>query len=230
MKVLLDASKRTGLAGFLWDSVSNLGWWQLDYSQGTMRPQYDRFAQLWASLQHAGLYIQPEGLVSFSTHSCCGLHGGNVYAGELLGYSYNTAISMDFQNTDQEDSSSYEMKLLRGDESVDMLFQYLAHKRVPPLTFHRIPREEWHEPTVAEIKRVLELYRSQRQRMIRRTVLKKWLGRALGWWRCTGALCLFQRYRHHRRLRCRHRPARQHLAAEPCLLVDRRPGKITPAC
>ena len=173
---LLGVCARTGLSGFLWDSVSNLGWWQLDYSQGTMRPQYDRFARLWSSLQQAGLYIQPEGLISFSTHSCCGLHGGNVYAGELLGYSYNTSISMNFHDTNLENASTYETKLLHGEEPVDMLFQYLAHKRVPSLTFHRVPREEWHAPSIAEIKRVLAIYRNQRQRMIRRTVLKNGLG------------------------------------------------------
>lgn len=173
---LLEVCERTGLAGFLWDSVSNLGWWQLDYSQGSMRPQYDRFAQLWSRLQGAGLYIQPEGLVSFSTHSCCGLHGGNVYAGELLGYSYNTSISMNFHDNIDEDISTYEKKLLHGEVTVDMLFQYLAHKRVPSLTFHRVPREEWHAPSIAEIKRVLVIYRQLRGIMIRRTVLKNGLG------------------------------------------------------
>lgn len=172
---LLGVCERTGLAGYLWDSFSNLGWWQVDYSQGDLRPQFDRMGQLYADLAKAGLYIKPEALVSFSNHSCCGLHGGNVYAGDLLGYSYNTVISL-WINEGEGHDANYENRILRGQAPVDMLFQCLAHKRIPSLNFHLVPRAEWHAPSVATIKEVLAIYKTQRHRMVRRTVLKDGLG------------------------------------------------------
>jgi len=172
---LIGVCERTGLAGYLWDSFSNLGWWQVDYSQGDLRPQFDRMGELYAALAKAGLYIKPEALVSFSNHSCCGLHGGNVYAGDLLGYSYNTVIALWFNDGAGHDSN-YENRILRGQAPVDLLFQCIAHKRIPSLNFHLVPRAEWHAPSVAELKRVLALYKTQRHRMIRRTVLKDGMG------------------------------------------------------
>ncbi len=171
---LLGVCERTGLAGYLWDSFSNLGWWQIDYSQGTLAPQFSQMAGLYADLAKAGLYIQPEALVAFSNHSCCGLHGGNIYADDLLGYSYNTVIALWYGGQDGYDN--YENHILRGVAPVDMLFQCLAHKRVPSLNFHLVPRAEWHAPSVAAIKELLALYKAQRHRMIRRTVLKDGLG------------------------------------------------------
>jgi hypothetical protein len=173
---LLGVCERTGLSGYLWDSFSNLGWWQVDYSQGDMRPQFDRMGQLYADLAKAGLYIKPEALVSFSNHSCCGLHGGNVYAGDLLGYSYNTVIALWFNDHKEGEKPYFENRILRGQAPVDLLFQCVAHKRIPALGLHLVPRAEWHVPSVAEIKRVLALYKAQRHRMIRRTVLKDGLG------------------------------------------------------
>ncbi len=174
---LLGVCERTGVAGYLWDSFSNLGWWQLDYSQGDMRPQFDRMAQLYADLAKAGLYLKTESLVTFSNHSCCGLHGGNIYAGDLLGYSYNTTIALWFNETvSDHDANNHECKILRGEAPIDMLFQCIAHKRIPSLHFHLVPRAEWHGPSVAAIKEVLALYKTQRHRMIRRTVLKDGLG------------------------------------------------------
>jgi hypothetical protein len=173
---LLGVCARTGLAGYLWDSFSNLGWWQVDYSQGDMRPQFDRMGELYAALANAGLYIKPEALVSFSNHSCCGLHGGNIYAGDLLGYSYNTVIALWFGDRKDGEHPAYENRILCGKEPVDLLFQCLAHKRIPSLNFHLVPRADWHAPSVAEIKRILALYKTQRHRMIRRTVLKDGLG------------------------------------------------------
>ena len=173
---LLGVCERTGLAGYLWDSFSNLGWWQLDYSQGDLRPQFDRMGQLYADLAKAGLYLKPEGLLSFSSHNCCGLHGGNIYAGDLLGYSYSTTIALWFNDGGDDHSNNYETRILRGQAPIDMLFQCIAHKRVPGLHLHNVPRAEWHAPSVAAIKEVLALYRAQRHRMIRRTVLKDGLG------------------------------------------------------
>lgn len=173
---LLDTCRRTGLAGFLWDSFSNLGWWQLDYSQGTMAPQFAQMAGLYADLAKAGLYLQPEALATLSSHACCGLHGGNVYAGDLLGYSYNTAIGLWYNEGGNDHSNTFEMRVLKGEEPLDVLFQCIAHKRVPGLHFHVVPRAQWHAPTVTAIKELLDVYRNQRHRMIRRTVLKDNVG------------------------------------------------------
>ena len=92
---ILGVCERTGLSGFLWDSFSNLGWWQLDYAKGTMRPQYDRMAAMFAKIINAGLRIWPEAMVAFSNYSCVGMVGGNHY-GEpwLAGYGYNTTIGI----------------------------------------------------------------------------------------------------------------------------------------
>jgi hypothetical protein len=141
-----------------------------------MRPQFDRMGELYAALAKAGLYIKPEALVSFSNHSCCGLHGGNIYAGDLLGYSYNTVIALWFGDHKEGEDPAFENRILRGKAPVDILFQCLAHKRIPSLNFHTVPRADWHAPSVAEIKRVLALYQTQRHRMLRRTVLKDGLG------------------------------------------------------
>ncbi len=162
---LLGVCGRTGLAGFLWDSVSNLGWWQVDYSAGNMRPQFDRLADLYAELTKNGLYLQPEGIVAFSSHSCCGLHGGDIYAGDLLPYSYDTAISLD--NTSYEAAA-----ILRGQAPAEMLFRCLAQRRAPSMTFHRTPRDEWDPAAVAKIKQYFAMYKAARDVMWKRTVLK----------------------------------------------------------
>jgi hypothetical protein len=166
---LLGVCQRTGLKGFLWDSYCNLGWWQVDYSAGDMRPQFDKMAALYAELTRAGLCLLPEALVTFSNNSCIGLHAGDVYAGDRLGYSYNTTISCP-ERLDE---------ILTGQAPVDWLFQCLAHKRVPHFGFHKIPRAKWHAPSVAAIKDALALYKAHRDRMHRRTVLKD--GRGVLW-------------------------------------------------
>jgi hypothetical protein len=177
---LLGVCERTGLAGFLWDSFCNLGWWQLDYSDGSMRPQYDKMAELYGDLVRAGLYVMPEAVVSFSAHSCCGLHGGNVYAGDLLGYSYNTNIGLEsgssITDIPEDDLKHFEERLITGAIPIDVFFRCLAHKRVPTLHFHSVPREQWHPERVAEIKAALALYQQFRDQMVRRTVLRDGLG------------------------------------------------------
>ncbi|MEY2905952.1 MAG: hypothetical protein RLZZ408_423, partial [Verrucomicrobiota bacterium] len=164
LECLLGVCERTGLAGYLWDSYSNLGWWQVDYSDGSMRPQFDKMAGLYAEMARRGLYIKPEALVAFSSHSCCGLHGGDVYAGELLGYSYDTTIG--FWGTELTDA-----KLLSGEVSAEPLFRCLAHRRVPSLVFHQVPRENWNDKAVATIKEYFALYKAARGGMKRRIVL-----------------------------------------------------------
>ncbi|MCX5658686.1 MAG: hypothetical protein NTW19_03060 [Planctomycetota bacterium] len=169
---VLGVCERTGLAGFLWDSFSNLGWWQVDYSDGSMRPQFDHMAALFADLVNAGLYIQPEAVVSFSNASCCGLHGGNVYAGELMGYSYNTVISLHYTDPVDNVGGDQLSRVLTGERPIELLFECLAHKRVPGFEFHRVPRETWKAERAAEIKALVQAYKRVRGWMDRRTVLK----------------------------------------------------------
>ena len=172
---IMGVCKRTGLAGYLWDSFSNLGWWQVDYSKGSMRPQFDRMAQLYADLTNAGLYIKPEAVVSFSNHSCCGLHGGNVYAGNLLGYSYNTGISLHYAPAKGTPSADQTGEILRGKKPIDELFQVIAHKRLPGLEW-TVPRAEWNPKAVRQIKDLFASYKAVRHLMDKRTVLKKGAG------------------------------------------------------
>ena len=183
---LLGVCERTGLAGFLWDSFSNLGWWQVDYSDGSMRPQFDRMMELYASLDHAGLYLQPEAITSFTSHSCCGLFGGNVYAGDLLGYSYNTGIDLTYAEGEGEscDGNQGEAKdqateVLCGRKPFSVLFQCFAHRRVPSFAFQEVPREEWNQSRVEQIKDLVVIYRKVRHLMQRRTVLRE--GRGVCW-------------------------------------------------
>ncbi|MCX6983841.1 MAG: hypothetical protein NT118_03675, partial [Lentisphaerae bacterium] len=122
---LLGVCQRTGLAGYLWDSVSNLGWWQVDYSTGTMRPQFDRFMGIYSRLTKAGLYLMPEAIAPFSSNSCCGMHAGDNYAGDLNPFAYKTIIG--FMNG--EDSSPRDLQMIKGLESVDPMFRAIANKR-----------------------------------------------------------------------------------------------------
>lgn len=162
---VLGVCERTGLDGYLWDSYSNLGWWQVDYSDGSMRPQFDRMAALYAEMARRGLYVKPEGIAAFSSHNCIGLHGGDIYTGDLLGYSYDTGISLA--------RTAYECgKLLRGEAPAEMLFRCLAHRRAPSLELQRVPREQWQPEAVAAIKTFVAMYKSARHVMKRRTVLK----------------------------------------------------------
>jgi hypothetical protein len=164
----VGVAQRTGLAGYLWDSFSNLGWWQVDYSDGTCRPQYDRMARLYAELAQAGLYLMPEAIVSFSHHSCCGLHGGNVYAGELLGYSYRSNIGLPHQ----PGAPNLYAQVLRGETPVDELFRYFAHQRIPTMALAGIPAAERHPQGVAALQQLFRQYRQARPLMQRRTVLR----------------------------------------------------------
>lgn len=167
---LLDVCERTGLSGFLWDSFCNMGWWQVDYSQGTMRPQYDKMSDVYAALCRAGLYVMPEAIVGFSSHSCCGLHGGNVYSGDLLGYSYDTNISL-WQGDDDTHDGDMELKILRGQAPTDELFRCYAHRRVPTLSLHKVPVAERDPSSVVKLKEIIQAYKTVRASMVRRTVL-----------------------------------------------------------
>jgi len=170
----MGVCKRTGLSGYLWDSFSNLGWWQVDYSDGTMRPQFDRMAQLYADLTNEGLYIQPEAVVGFSNHSCCSMHGGNIYGGDLLGYSYNTGISLSY-NDDSGQLVDQTAEILRGRQPIDELFQCFAHKRIVGITWS-VPRSEWNPESIQQIKELFASYKANRLLMQKRTVLKDGAG------------------------------------------------------
>lgn len=161
---LIGVCERTGLDGYLWDSVSNLGWWQVDYSDGSMRPQFDKMGELYAEMTRRGLFVEPEAICAFSSHSCCGLHGGDVYAGELLGYSYDTEISL-------EKIPENDKAMLRGEVPVEQLFRLFAHRRVPPMLLHKVPKEEHDANAEASMKEYIAMYKAARGDMKRRTVL-----------------------------------------------------------
>jgi len=145
-----------------------------------MRPQFDKMGSLYAALANAGLYLMPEAVVTFSRHSCCGLHGGNVYAGDLLGYSANTNISLasgsSISAIAEDDLHQYEQRLITGQLPIDLFFKAIAFRRVPTLGFQNIPREQWHPERVRQIKDVLAAYKICRRLMLTPTVMKGYAG------------------------------------------------------
>lgn len=167
---LLGVCCRTGLSGYLWDSFSNLGWWQLDFSTGTLAPQVDRLTWFYRRLIEAGLQVLPEGLVAFTDRSMCGMHGGDIYAGDLLPFSYATQIAL-WDPTLANDAEQVEYRILRGDLPIDPLFRALAHRRVPLLHAHRLPRDCWDAGAVQRFRSALQTYRAVRHRMRARLVL-----------------------------------------------------------
>jgi len=168
---ILGVCRRCGVAGIRWDSFSNLGWWQVDYSKGDMRPQFDRTAELFGALRRAGIRVWAEGVTNLSNQSCCGLHGGDVYAGDLLGYSYNSAIPLGaVPGGYPGDKAS---GVLTGAEPFDTLFRCFAHKRIPPFAFYAVPRDQRNDAAAQAIKTLIRLYRAHRGTMVRRTVLKQ---------------------------------------------------------
>jgi hypothetical protein len=164
---ILEVCRRTGIAGLYWDSFSNLGWWQVDYSDGSMRPQVDRMLELYRDFSNAGLYLMPEGFCSFTSRSSCGLHGGDIYGADLLAYSYDMNTPLPSATADH----GGENDILRGKRPVSDLFRCVAHKRIPVLHFHQVPPNERDPAAAAQIKRVLETYKRVRRHMIRRVVL-----------------------------------------------------------
>lgn len=183
---LLGVCRRTGLAGFLWDSFCNLGWWQIDYSSGTMAPQCEIMGRLYASLVNQGCYIAPEALVTFSSTSCCGMHGGEIYDGEQLPFAYRSSIP--FWLPDAEGEHSYERRLVAGRDSIDRLYRSLAHERCPMLSLGGDAIDE--DPdAVASIRQLLLAYRRVSPFMQQRTVLPD--GRGVLWQRDDDAAVMF---------------------------------------
>jgi len=183
---VLGVCERTGLAGYLWDSFCNLGWWQLDYSAGTMAPQHERMGRLYADLVNRGHYVAPEALVAFSNTSCCGMHGGEIYAGEQLPFAYRSSIS--FWTPDTKDSQCYERRLIAGKASDDLLLRSLAHERCPMLSLGGEAIVE-DAQAVASVRRLLLAYRQVSPLMQQRTVLPD--DRGVRWSRDDGAAVLF---------------------------------------
>lgn len=170
---VLEIAKATGLKGFLWDSFSNLGWWQLDYSNGTMKPQFTEMADVYTKLANAGLYLMPEAITTFSSHSCLGLYGDDPYRGEDLGYSYDTAIhSPHTPDTKQP----WDSDILRGKQPIDFLFRCLAHKRAPNLSLSFVPKAERNAGAIVELRALFSAYKQVRHLMHKRTILKNNLG------------------------------------------------------
>lgn len=173
---ILGVCERTGLSGFLWDSFSNLGWWQVDYSNGSMRPQFDKQAQLYVDFANAGLYMQPEAFVAFSSHSCVGMAGGNYYpAGIQTAFSYDITTGMGSSEPNTPGQSD-EHDLITGKQPIDMLFQWVANRHMPSVAFYEVPREEWNPVRVEEIKYLFTAYKQWRHLMVKRTILKDYAG------------------------------------------------------
>jgi len=163
---------RTGLAGFLWDSTSNMGWWQINYSDGTLRPPCQQMAEFYARLSNAGYYLQPEGILSFSNHTAIGLHGGNIFEGKLGAFAYNSAIP-ELINEPGQGFRHGSIEVLMGRQPFSKLFAFYAHKRVSPLPSTEIlsHRDQIDSEAWAKLKRLIALYKRVRDHMQRRTIM-----------------------------------------------------------
>ncbi len=170
---ILGVCQKTGLAGFLWDSFSNLGWWQIDYSTGTMRPQFGRMATLYADLSRAGLYLMPEGIASFSNHCCLGLLHAQVMEGEMAAFCYNSATPLPHPPGASE---TLDMAILRGKQPIAPLFRLYAHKCIPNSLMQYVPESEWDTEGLLALQQLFAIYKQARCCMHQRTVLPDDLG------------------------------------------------------
>jgi len=168
------ACERTGLAGFLWDSFCNMGWWQVDYPGRTMAPNAEKIAAAYADFANAGLYVIPEAIVTFSHNWALGLHAGNVYGEDFvqMAYGYNCNMALHYKERDQKSNAYCQVtRMLCGERPTDLLFRCIAHKRLPSLSLHRVPVEEQDKQAAEAIKQMIADYKAHRDRMQRRTVL-----------------------------------------------------------
>jgi len=163
--------ERTGITGWLMDSYSNLSWWQVDYAGGTMKPQFEKMAGIYSELTNAGQYCMPEALVAFSNHSSLHQFTGDMYDGDLLGYSYSTNMSLPLLDASNLNGAKTETLMLTGDLPIDLMFRCLSHRRAPISSFHHVARDQWDEESTEELKRVFRTYKALRDRMVHRTVL-----------------------------------------------------------
>ncbi len=173
MDKIVGVCERTGLAGALWDSYCNMGWWQVDYAGGTMRPNAEEIARGYFEMSKRGLYVVPEALVTFSNHSAVGFHGGNRYADDQLAFGYNSNESMHWTEDDDPKKRWCQMhRMIRGEIGPELLFRCFAHKRSPSFNFHKIPRDQWDPDAVAAMKECIAMYQQHKHLMQTRTVLK----------------------------------------------------------
>lgn len=160
---VLGVCERTGLKGFLWDSFSNIGWWQVNYGNGSMRPQFDRMAELYRAYNNAGLTILPEGIASFSNNNCLGMAGGMWMPCGIQGvYGYDSLLR---NHADTEEA------IMKAQVPMDMAFQWFAHRH--PLSFSpdHSKYKEWNPERVEEMKALIRLYKQLRNNMVHRTIL-----------------------------------------------------------
>ncbi len=164
--------ERTGLQGYLWDSFSNLGWWQVDYGDGSMRPQFDHMGRLYAKLVNAGVWLTPEGVVSFTRTSCCGLHGGDTYGGEALPYAYAMNASAGYRDPATRKQVNPLTDLFTRPDAFGYAFRRFAHKWIFRIAIQSLPlREAWHPEAVQKFKDLIAVYKRYRHLMEKRTVL-----------------------------------------------------------
>ena len=124
---LLAARDTAGQHGFFWDSVSNLGWWQVNYADPKLRPQLPAFLRLAQRLQEAGL--------DFAFESLC------VFAPSTIGYrdfyklfqGGNECFAMDVMLRSVEYPAGF---LADGTWDHEMYFRFLAHRAIPLLSFY----------------------------------------------------------------------------------------------
>lgn len=176
VKRVKDVCKRIGIKGFLWDSFSNMGWWQLNYADGSMKPQFDKLAGMYAELTNEGIYLMTEAITTFSSHSCLGMHGQNPYAGDDLGYSYDSNIHMPSVPGGNLYDAFEDCQILMGKLPVEILFEYFAHRRVPNFSMPSVPKNKRDPRALSKLRELFTLYKIVRPHMHTRTVLKNGLG------------------------------------------------------
>lgn len=141
-----------------------------------MRPQFDHVADIYRGLVEANLYLMPEGLVTHCSHSAMGLFGGDIYAGEMEAFSYDSHIPLAAHEEDNSSGPTVDQRTLAGEQPIDVLFRALAHRRVPLLHLHRLPWEQWDASAFEALKRLFAAYREVRDRMVQREVLPDTMG------------------------------------------------------
>ncbi|MDL5053515.1 hypothetical protein QQ056_08165 [Oscillatoria laete-virens NRMC-F 0139] len=180
LEKIRGVAKRTGLAGFLWDSFSNLGWWHVDYASPGLEVQWHKHAEFYKTLANDGLYLMPEAIVQFSNHSNLGILGDYYFTSEEAAYGYQSSLPM----TEKD-----QYAILKGERPVDAFFQWVAHKHISMIHFHHVPREEWNPENAGFLKKLLHLYRKHSCHMERRTILPDF--KAVRWDNDEGVVLIF---------------------------------------
>lgn len=162
--------RENDLSGIAIDTFASKAWWQIDVANGSFRPQFDQVAGFYANLVNNGLLALPESYVTFSNHSCAKLmlDYDDYYRDPLhVAFGYNSYL------TGKETPQPFDHAFLRGEQPLDALFRHFAHRHMPRFTFQNVPRREWRDDRVAELKELIRTYKTVRDRMQHRTVLKE---------------------------------------------------------